>query len=300
MSLQFFQRLPRQPPSDSTSQISTGTKDSTTWAKSVRDLNSSALLSLIVAEIKKIDFKIVRQLRENDPKLSDEFKIAQHILAQMMETLNYKFLKINHETAQARDVNNADWSMISACRRSENGTTGIYFLQCGENEIVVAKPISNDEFLRQKFVNQLAEDCFQIRCPKIRLLSRKVDNDSEFSRLETAVKLVYEPLHRDMYEGGGSNSCKKLFESPHIMLMELVQGRPVCHRTEGQRYLEEEDFTALGRLFLFDLMLRNTDRLPCSKVWKNLVFALDFRKYTIAFYVFFYPLNDCALVCIIS
>lgn len=49
------------------------------------------------------------------------------------------------------------------------------------------------------------------------------------------------------------------------MLMELVQGKPLCHRTEGQRVLIDEDYRALGRLFLLDLIIRNTDRLPSRK-----------------------------------
>eukprot|EP01035_Chromulina_nebulosa_P019324 gene19324-25188_t len=69
----------------------------------------------------------------------------------------------------------------------------------------------------------------------------------------------------DLYDSGGSSSPKTLFSSQGILLMELVKGKPLCHRTQGQRQLQDEDYRAIGRLFLLDLIIRNTDRLPCRK-----------------------------------
>ena len=50
-----------------------------------------------------------------------------------------------------------------------------------------------------------------------------------------------------------------------IMIMEYSQGKPMQHKINGQRRLLASDYFAIGKLFLFDLLIRNTDRLPCRK-----------------------------------
>ena len=47
--------------------------------------------------------------------------------------------------------------------------------------------------------------------------------------------------------------------------MEYANGKPIEHRINGQRPLASADYFAIGKLFLFDLLIRNTDRLPCRK-----------------------------------
>jgi hypothetical protein len=49
------------------------------------------------------------------------------------------------------------------------------------------------------------------------------------------------------------------------MLMEYSSGKPIEHKINGQRPLAAADYSAIGKLFLFDLLIRNTDRLPCRK-----------------------------------
>jgi hypothetical protein len=48
-----------------------------------------------------------------------------------------------------------------------------------------------------------------------------------------------------------------------------AQGCTLCHRTASppQRPLGPEDYTKLGSLFLFDLIIRNTDRFPSRKAF---------------------------------
>lgn len=55
------------------------------------------------------------------------------------------------------------------------------------------------------------------------------------------------------------------------MLMEIVKGKQLCHRTQGQRQLVDQDYRAVGRLFLLDLLIRNTDRLPSRSVERCLL-----------------------------
>jgi hypothetical protein len=130
------------------------------------------------------------------------------------------------------------------------------------SEIIVAKPVSKEDFERQMFVNEITKEYFKIHTPAIRFIPK---SDEEFKVLEEAVKNLFLPFHEDAYNAGGSGSPKALFQSHSIMLMELVKGKPLCHRTEGQRILKDEDFRAVGRLFLLDLLIRNTDRLPCRR-----------------------------------
>ncbi len=103
---------------------------------------------------------------------------------------------------------------------------------------------------------------FHIQCPKIRLIRK---TDEEFSTLENAIRDLFPPTDIELYENGGHHSPKALFSTPAIMLIEYVKGKPLSHRTEGQRSLSYADYHGIGKMFLLDLLIRNTDRLPCCK-----------------------------------
>jgi hypothetical protein len=220
------------------------------------------MLQLIVEEVSKLDYK---------PKsLAKDYERVKNMVNKMQSILTHEFLKVNFNS-RIRDINKDDWSNLWACQKSESGSIGIYFLQCGDvndknnpekNEIIVAKPYTLQDFERTLFVNELATNYFQIKSPKIRYIARQ---DKEFEELQNAVKHLFEPLFGDLYEIGGSKSPKDLFSSKGIMIVEFVNGKQLTHRKEGQRNLAYEDFYEIGKIFLFDLIIRNTDRFPCRK-----------------------------------
>ena len=115
-------------------------------------------------------------------------------------------------------------------------------------------------------MNVLATTYFGISSPKIRYISRQ---DEEFQSLQQSVKRLFEPLFGDLYEIGGSRSPKDLFSSQGIMLLEFIPGKSLTHRRNGQRSLSYEDYFEIGKMFLFDLLIRNTDRFPCNKALKR-------------------------------
>lgn len=157
----------------------------------------------------------------------------------MKDLLGNKFLSIDFKSA-ARNVTNTDWSRVTACRRSESGTIGIYFIQCSVSassagaaltrsitpnnnnrskspakthsseslvslqdnlsEIIVAKPVSKEDFERQLFVNEIIKEYFKIHCPAIRFITK---TDEEFAQLEESVKKLFQPFHSDLYTSGG-------------------------------------------------------------------------------------------------
>jgi hypothetical protein len=130
------------------------------------------------------------------------------------------------------------------------------------DEIIVGKPYTSLDYEKTFFVSELATNYFQIKTPKIRYLDR---NNEEFSELEEAVKSLFSPLFHDLYEVGGSSSPKDLFSSKGIMFVEYLKATPLSHRMRGQRSLSYDDYYEIGKIFLFDLIIRNTDRFPCCK-----------------------------------
>ena len=230
--------------------------------------DASGLVQVMIQEIDKLPYKEKRLLGSNSND------IVRAMVITMRDLLEHRFLNIEFN-AKPRSVDETEWENIVACRRSEGGSTGIYFIQVQtivggiiDNEIIVAKGMSVDDFARQEFVHDLATEFFRINCPAIRLIQRR---SMEFQNLSQGVRKLYMPLYEEAFESGGMagiSSPKFLFEQPAIMLMEMVKGKPLCHRTAGQRHILDADYHALGRLFLFDLLIRNTDRLPCRKVFE--------------------------------
>jgi hypothetical protein len=238
----------------------------------IHNFDSASLIKLLLHEVDHMAFKKKKDLTG----FSDNYLVLEKLLHDMKEMLNYKFLNVDLQNSTKRSVNDSNWEAVSAIRRSEAGTTGIYFIQSEQTpalakggkstatSVIVAKPIQAEEYTRHQLVNQMATDYFRIRCPRIRLLSK---SDSEYTELENNVKRLFFNLemHREMYQSGGKSSPKDLFTTNSILLMELVKGKPLSHRLNGQRDLAPADFRAVGRLFLLDLLVRNTDRLPCRK-----------------------------------
>lgn len=230
------------------------------WSEAFESMNGTNIVQLMIEEVAKIPYKSKKRLG-----FSNDHEVMTKILQQMNDILNQEFLHVEYN-AKIRDVEKNDWSQLISCKRSDSGTTGIYFLQCSneqdELDLIVAKPTILQDYEKTLFVNEIATKFFNIHCPKVRMISKY---DEEFIQLENAVKKLFLPLHEELYELGGHHSPKSMFSSQGIMLLEYVKGRALCHRSQGQRPLTSEDYYTLGKLFLLDLLIRNTDRLPCRK-----------------------------------
>lgn len=223
--------------------------------------NSVGLLKLMMEEVASIPYKTKKQ-----HGASNDTEFIQKLIQEMNDILHHEFLHVDVGISTNRDVDDKDWSSLTACKRSESGTTGIIFLQCLTSqrslEVVVAKATTIADYEKIEFVNQIANRYFHIQCPRVRLIER---SENEFNELEGKVKSLFLPLNEELYELGGHHSPKDLFSSQGIVLLELVRGKPLCHKSQGQRCLSAADYHILGKLFFLDLLIRNTDRLPCRK-----------------------------------
>ena len=255
------------------------------WTSAISNNDSHMLVKLLLQEVEKVPYSKKKELGWRS---KDSHQLATEFIHSMQELLSHNFFAVDLVHSSSRDVMDSDWSSVTACKRSEAGTTGIYFIQCessavsqpssrskqqAKTSVIVGKPLSVDDFERHVFVNAMTKDFFKIRCPKIRLLDRKAPpeamtdgrNLNEYFVLEASIRKLFSPLHEELYINGGKASPKGLFSSSSVVLMELVKGQPLCHRINGQRELVLADYRAIGRLFYLDLLIRNTDRLPCRK-----------------------------------
>lgn len=227
----------------------------------IHSANSVGLLKLMMEEVASIPYKTKKQ-----HGVSNDTEYIQKLIQEMNDILHHEFLHVDVGTSTNRNVDDKDWSNLTACKRSESGTTGIIFLQCltaqKSLEVVVAKATTIADYEKTVFVNQIANRYFHIQCPKVRLIERA---DTEFIELESKIKSLFLPLNEELYDLGGHHSPKDLFSSQGIVLLELVRGKPLCHKSQGQRFLNAADYHSLGKLFFLDLLIRNTDRLPCRK-----------------------------------
>jgi hypothetical protein len=315
------------------------------WSETVEHCDGSKMLQLIVEEANKYQYR--------RKSLEQDYEIVKNMVTTMHSILSHEFLKVNF-SSKPRDIKKDDWSLLDACYKSENGTKGVYFLQCklqsfsnprnslsgnplspsnsattpigqrqqqlGMKELIVAKAFTKSEFKKTEFITELANCYFGIKSPKVRYLDRygndeksnaifllkssyDSDNDedreggegggersgggrtekdgtarseppssassllNEFITLEESVKKLFQPLYQYLYEIGGSSSPKDLFSSKGIMLMEFISGKTLSHRSNGQRSLGYADYKEIGKIFLFDLLIRNIDRFPCSKAF---------------------------------
>lgn len=231
------------------------------WASAIGSGNGAAVLQLLIEEASKVPYKLKKSHGAHN-----DSEFIQSLLQGMNDILHHQFLHVDF-SSPTRDVEKAVWADVVACRRSDSGTTGTYFIQTQISrddikEIVVAKPVSLADFQKNVFVNEVSNRYFHIRCPRIRFVTAE---DPEFTAIHDAIKALYLPLNEELYEMGGHHSPKALFGGKGLMLMEFVKGKPLCHRSQGQRALTFADYFALGKLFLLDLLIRNTDRLPCAK-----------------------------------
>lgn len=229
------------------------------WMEALKSMNGVGLLKIMLDEVSKIPFKDKRKFGTKS-----DSEIVQMMIQEMNDILMREFLHVDFSATQ-RDIAKQDWETLQSCKRSESGTVGTIFLQClsgGVSEIVVAKAVMVEDFEKTNLVNRIATKFFGIKCPAVRFIPR---TDPEFSVLESAVKKLFLPLNEELYNMGGHLSPKDLFSSHGVLLLEYVRGKPLCHRTQGQRALTLEDYHTLGRLFLLDLLIRNTDRLPCAR-----------------------------------
>lgn len=251
------------PPTPSSGKISVLQKVLTSdhpYTEAVKALDGGSLLHLLMEEAAKLPYK-----HKRSQGASTDTEYVEKVIQQLNSVFSHAFLKVDLN-AKIRDVNDTDWTQLCACKRSDSGTTGIYFLQSmnskKELDLIVAKPIVTQDYEKTVFVNEIASRFFDIQCPKVRLIRKTED---EFTSLEYAIRDLFPPVDTELYENGGHHSPKHLFNSQAIMLIEYVKGKPLSHRTEGQRTLSYADYHGIGKLFLLDLLIRNTDRLPCRK-----------------------------------
>lgn len=236
--------------------------ESGAFAKAVKEMNGAGVLQVLLNEIERVPYKMKKALGAHN-----DAEFVQKIVQEMNDILHHEFLRVDFHLP-ARDINISDWSTVNAVRRSDSGTTGTFFVQCahvGDAEplqVVVAKPVTFEDYRKNVFVNEIASRFFQIRCPAVRLISA---SDEEFSELEKSLKGLFLPLNEELYNLGGHHSPKGLFSAQAVMLLEFVKGKALAHRSKGQRMLQDTDYHILGKVFLLDLLIRNTDRLPCSK-----------------------------------
>ena len=225
-------------------------------------LDTLALVNALLLRIERVPFRDRKAFAGGSPGNATPHSVLKMLLEKGSHLLGDSYLKVHLKTSVPRDVNASDWNTLEAVHRSERGTTGIYFLQTSQHEVVVAKPMTREEFELVNFVNEFSRAIFKISAPTLRLISKE---SGEYAALESGVKSLFFPLHADVYESGGSDSPRGLFTSSNVCLMSYVKGQPLTHASAGQRPLEDADWHALGSLYLLDLLLHNTDRLPCRR-----------------------------------
>lgn len=168
----------------------------------------------MIDEVAKVPYKKKKLLSSKG-----DHEVVKELLNQMNDLLGNKFLHVDFKNSVPRPVNKDDWSTVTACRRSDSGTIGIYFIQCKEvagsglqavekYEIIVAKPVSKEDFERQLFVNEITKQFFKINVPAIRFIDR---SNEEFAILEKSVKSLFEPFHTEIFQSGGSVRHHSLF-----------------------------------------------------------------------------------------
>lgn len=228
----------------------------------VASFDSAAVLKSLLCRIEKLPWKKRKDFADRYCKgHSDPMKMCEELLSEMGQKLGLSFLRVDLVHSVSRAVALNDWSSLEACHRSSAGSTGCYFLQTKEG-VVVAKPMTEHEYHLVDFIDNLTTDVFQIATPKMRLIPK---SSAEFATLEAAVQGLFAPLHMELYNAGGRESPQPLFAGSSVVLMDYVRGSPLRAAEEGQRMLHDEDFEQVGKLFLLDLLIRNTDRLPCRR-----------------------------------
>lgn len=236
-------------------------RDGNMLKKAITSMSGAGILQVLLDEAERVPYRIKKSFGTHN-----DHEFVQKLVEEMNSILHHQFLQVDFKSP-ARDIHKSSWHEIVAVRRSDGGTTGTFFIQCtdpaAKSEIVVAKPVTLEDYHKNVFVNELCNRFFQIKCPEVRYIRAA---DPEYAQLEQGLKNLFMPLNEELYEHGGHHSPKGLFSTQGIMLLEFVRGKALCHRSKGQRILEEADYHCLGKVFLLDLLIRNTDRLPCSKV----------------------------------
>lgn len=231
----------------------------------IGNLDSSKFTKFLIDRMETVAWNRKRTFaKKNGINHADGREMAETFIRKVHGMLKRLYLNVDHSSPK-RDLALTDWSKVTSFHRSSLGSTGIFFIQSDSEEnptIIVAKPLSDVKlFETLEIANEMATIFFGIKCPK----SRLVKGGEEFGCIENALKNLMDP---DTYENGDDlTSPKKLFMGPCFMLIEYVaDAKVLCSFREGQRELTIVDFEALGKLFLFDLLIDNWDRFPNRKV----------------------------------
>ena len=165
---------------------------------------------------------------------------------------------------------------VSSIKRSALGATGVFFVLLSDNDsadsdgVLVLKrvPDLDSALYEGAFPTMLSLKLFGIKTPRFRVLPRddaaESGGDNEFKQFKRGIFALYKNQGFDPPSG-----VQQLFDAPALVMTELVVGVPLCHKSAGQRPLLREDYLALGRIFVLDLVINNYDRLPCRSVWRR-------------------------------
>jgi hypothetical protein len=181
-------------------------------------------------------------------------------------------LKANPNQFKVDSASPRDWTTAKNLFRSGAGLTGVYFVDMGSQGNVVVKRVETVHEVQNDTLMRLLKKYMNIACPEEVFVPK---SSPEFALIEAGLKRPYEPYHMDLWESsspGASPKADRLFSSDthSIKLMELLRAKPLSLRLgssaeEEQRELTMDDFEALGRILLFDAIVRNTDRFPLKR-----------------------------------
>ena len=169
-----------------------------------------------------------------------------------------------------------DWSTVTNLFRSGAGLTGVYFVDCGPQGVVVIKRVADNDEAQNDILMHALKKSMAIPVPEMAFVPAQSAPQSEFRAIEAGLRRAYEPYHLRAWEcatGGVAPSpmADGFFDarrSHSIKLMELLKGAEPLSLQRGesrQRDLLEADFRCLGRVLLFDAIVRNTDRFPIRR-----------------------------------
>jgi len=163
--------------------------------------------------------------------------------------------KLDHKTAKPKDLTQPiSWDTCIGWTRSPDGTDGVFFFGFPGDEIVVCK--GSDSVYPDLFANEIIGK-LNIPCISIKPIVMVHDNPhSEYAKIySTLEKFAIQENHMQHRK----IRCHPVFE-----LMPYVPGKPLKDfplPTDNQDLMFEYLFN-LGRMQVYDMLIRNTDRIP--------------------------------------
>ena len=158
-----------------------------------------------------------------------------------------------------------DWHDVMRLKRSDAGAA--WFITTGTGT-VVCKSITCQEFMGTFVAGELAR-CMRVTAPAVRVV---MWGEDEFAALKSGcLRLVESRAATEGTPKWSYHPIRQMFRFEAILIMELCPGYslmpPAYH--PDKRLLRDEDLVALGRMYCFDIVLNNADRLPGTQFWKH-------------------------------